>query len=160
MLLMTGETQHHQIDRVTAFRRSVYPVLHGIAQRFGGYVQCVMHPAEYVGTVERSLERFRSDLKSMGFRSEPIAALKRHRDGRKSAGSWVRRGSLLADTQLHVTLFVADDSEVETYAHWERSWIRHPIDHYQATSWDTAGGVKTMRSLLQSNDISFRQATP
>lgn len=157
---MTGETQQASIDRLTAIRRRAFPTLHDVAQRFGAYVQCTMHPAEFVGTVDRSLDRFRSDLRSMGFRPEPIAALKCHRDGRKSAGSWVLRRSLLADEQLHVTLFYAGTRTIETYAHWEQSWIRHPIDHYRASGWDTTGGVETMRSLLQANDISFDRTTP
>lgn len=144
------------VDRLTAIRRRVCPVLHRIAQRFGGYVECTMNPVEYVGTVERRLTRFRSDLHEMGFRREPIAALKRRRDGRPSAGSWVFRRSLFADRQLHVTVFHAAASCVELYAHWERSWLRHPIEHYRMSEWDFEGGVETMRSLLREHDIDFR----
>lgn len=157
---MTGNTHPDPLDRLTALRRRACPVLHELAQRFGGYVQCTMHPSEYVGTVERSLDRFRSDLRSMGFRPEPIAALKCHQDGRKSAGSWVHRRSPFAKKQLHVTLFYGSDRSVDTYAHWEDSWIRHPIKHYRAGGWDTAAGVETMRALLHTHDISFRLAGP
>lgn len=144
------------VDRITAIRRRVCPVLHRIAQRFGGYVQCTMDPVEYVGTVDRRLRRFRADLREMGFRREPIAALKRHRDGRQSAGSWVFRRSLFADRQLHVTVFHAAADCVELYAHWERSWLRHPIEHYRMSEWDFEGGVETMRSFLREHDIDFR----
>ncbi|OIB58104.1 hypothetical protein [Natrialba sp. SSL1] len=152
--------RHERLDRLTALRRRVCPALHDVAQQFGGYVQCTMHPSEYVGTVDRSLEQFRTDLRSMAFRPEPVAALKRHRDGRQSAGSWVHRHSLLAEKQLHVTLFFAGESSVETYAHWEHSWIRHPIDHYRASGWDTSAGVETMRTLLRTHGISFRESRP
>ncbi|GAB3672806.1 hypothetical protein [Halopiger thermotolerans] len=157
---MSGGANRDSVDRLTALRRRVCPVLHEIAGRFGGYVQCTMHSAEYVGTVERTLDRYRTDLREMGFRPEPIAALKCHRDGRKSAGSWVFRRSLFADEQLHVTLFRAGTNAIETYAHWEYSWIRHPIDHYRVLVWDTVRGVETMRSLLRTHGIPFRTTTP
>lgn len=157
---MTDSGNAAAIDRLTALRRRIYPALHDVADRFGGYVQCTMHPSEYVGTVDRSLERFRSDLRSMGFHPEPIAALKCHRDGRQSAGSWVQRRSPLAPKQLHVTVFRASDTAVEAYAHWEHSWIRHPIKHYRASGWDTTRGVRAMRSILRAHDVSFRDAAP
>lgn len=157
---MIDPTRSDSLDRLTAIRRRTYPVFHRIAQQFGGYAQCTMHPSEYVGTIERSLQQFRSDLRSIGFRPEPIAALKCHRDGRKSAGSWVRRQSVLADEQIHVTLFRTGTTGIETYAHREYSWIRHPVEHYQASKWDTAGGVETMRTILRTHDIPFRQNRP
>ncbi|MEY7851666.1 hypothetical protein AB7C87_20980 [Natrarchaeobius sp. A-rgal3] len=153
---MSGESRGNHLDRLTEFRRRACPVLHTVAEPLGGYVECTMHPTEYVGTVERTLERFRSDLRTMGFHREPIAALKRHTDGRKSAGSWVFRRSPLAAGQLHVTLFHDDLEYIDTYAHWEHSWIRHPIKHYRATGWDTTGGVATMRSLLDRHEITYR----
>ncbi|WP_049923122.1 hypothetical protein [Halopiger djelfimassiliensis] len=148
------------VDRLTKVRRRAYPVLHRIAQRVGGYVECTTDPAEYVGTVEHTLGRFRTELRSMGFRREPIAALKHHRDGRMSAGSWVFRRSPLADEQLHVTVFRNGLDRIDTYAHWEDSWIRHPLDHYWCHGWDTDRGVATMRSLLRKHDITFRIDRP
>ncbi|RQG99232.1 hypothetical protein [Natrarchaeobius oligotrophus] len=154
-----GERERDEhLDRLTAIRRRACPVLHRVTEPFGGYVECTMHPSEYVGTVERTLGRFRSDLRSMGFHREPIAALKRHSDGRASAGSWVFRRSLFADEQLHVTVFRAGSDRIDTYAHWEHSWIRHPIKHYRAHGWNTSAGVSTMRSLLREHDIAFRLA--
>ena len=85
------------IDWVTRLRRRVLPTLHRIKEPLGGFAQCTMHPSEYVGTVRQDLEGFRSALRAMGFVPEPIASLKVHRDGRPSAGSWVRRPSLSAD---------------------------------------------------------------
>lgn len=143
-------------DRLTALRRRVCPVLHRLVRCFGGYIEFEIHPAEYVGTVQRSLDRFRADLREIGFHPEPIAALKHHSDGRTSAGSWVTRKSRLAEKQLHVTLFRTNSGTVDMYSHWEASWIRHPIKHYQLRNLDADRGVATMRSVLRDHDIPFR----
>lgn len=143
------------IDWVTRLRRRVLPTVHRIKEPFGGFAQCTMHPSEYVGTVRRDLADFRPDLREMGFSPEPIASLKVHRDGRPSAGSWVRRPSLSADWQLHVTLFTGERDAVEVFAHREYSWFRHPYKHYTAEGWDTAGGVSRMRALLSANGVAF-----
>jgi len=147
------------VDAITRLRRRTYPRLHRLAERFGGYVACPIHPAEYVGTVDRTLPAFGAELRRMAFHPEPIAALKYHRDGRQSAGSWVRRSSLLAAKQLHVTVFVSEGRGVDTYAHWEDSWLRHPIKHYRAHGWDTSGGVDRMRSLLTQHRVPFALRT-
>lgn len=143
------------LDRLTRLRRRVLPTLHRVKEPLGGFAQCTMHPAEYVGTVRRDLRSFRPDLRAMGFSPEPISSLKVHRDGRLSAGSWVRRPSLSADRQLHVTLFAGDPGTIELFAHREFSWLTHPYKHYVSEGWDTAGGVSRMRSLLSEHDVAF-----
>ncbi len=143
------------LDRLTRLRRRVLPTLHRVKEPLGGFAQCTMHPAEYVGTVRRDLRSFRPDLRAMEFSPEPISSLKVHRDGRLSAGSWVRRPSLSADRQLHVTLFAADPGTIELFAHREFSWLTHPYKHYVSEGWDTAGGVSRMRSLLSEHDVAF-----
>ena len=144
------------VDRLTRLRRSVLPTLHAVKRPLGGFAQCVMHPTEYVGTVESDFRSFHADLREMSFSREPISSLKCHRDGRLSAGSWVRRTSILADDQLHVTLFLRDKEAIDVCAHWERSWITHPVEHYRAIGWDTEEGVRRMRSLLVEHDVDFR----
>jgi len=157
---MATEHGEGEIDRLTQLRRRTYPTVHRIAQRIGGYAQCTMDPSEYVGTVDQTLGSFRSELRQMEFRRGPTAAIKRHSDGRQSAGSWVRRRSLWADKQLHVTVFRNGTDRIDTYAHWEDSWIRHPIRHYQSHNWDTVSGVKMMRSLLTGRGVPFVQTPP
>lgn len=115
-----------------------------------------MDPSEYVGTVQRGLEEFRPELETMEFAPEPVASLKVHRDGRYSAGSWVRRRSRLDDWQLHVTLFQDGRDAVEVFAHREYSWLRHPYKHYTSVGWDTSTGVSRMRTLLSEHDVSYR----
>lgn len=151
-----GGGVHADLDWMTRARRRVLPTVHRIKEPLGGFAQCTQHPAEYVGTVEGSIREFRSDLESMSFTPEPIASLKVHRDGRLSAGSWVRRRSPLADWQLHATLYRDGRDAVEVFAHREYSWLRHPYRHYRGEGWDTDGGVERMRSLLETYDVAFR----
>lgn len=157
---MATEHGKQGIDRLTRLRRRTYPVVHRVVRKVGGYAQCTMDPSEYVGTVDRTLDSFKTELRHMEFQREPIAAIKRHSDGRQSAGSWVRRQSLWADKQLHVTVFRNGGDGIDTYAHWEDSWIRHPIQHYRSHNWDTVSGVKKMRSLLTGHGIPFVQTPP
>ena len=152
----TGADELADLDLTTRLRRRVLPTVHRIKEPLGGFAQCTQHPAEYVGTVQRDLRAFRPDLEAMAFAPEPIASLKVHRDGRQSAGSWVRRRSPLADHQLHVTLYRDGRDAVEVFAHREYSWLRHPIAHYRGEGWDIDGGVMRMRRLLTDHDVSFR----
>ncbi|MFC4543894.1 hypothetical protein ACFO5R_18365 [Halosolutus amylolyticus] len=144
------------VDLTTRVRRRVLPTLHRIKEPLGGFAQCVQHPDEYVGTVQYGLREFRTDLDEMAFEPEPIASLKVHRDGRLSAGSWVRRKRPLATWQLHVALFENGPDAIDVFAHREYSWLRHPLKHYRGDGWDTTGGVERMRSLLSTHDVTFR----
>ncbi|WP_290817961.1 hypothetical protein [Halovivax sp.] len=144
------------LDLTTRVRRRVLPTVHRIKEPLGGFAQCTQDPDEYVGTVQRGLADFRADLESMAFTPEPIASLKVHRDGRRSAGSWVRRRTALADWQLHVTLYWNEREAIDVFAHREYSWLRHPYKHYRGVGWDTEAGVERMRSLLSSHGVGFR----
>jgi len=144
------------IDRVTRFRRRVLPALHRIKEPLGGYAICTLDPAEYVGTVSRSLDAVRETLRRLEFEREPIASLKRRADGRLSAGSWVRRESPLADKQLHVTLVRDAPGAVELYAHREYSWLTHPYRHYTFSEWEPKAGVERLRELLAERDVTVR----
>jgi len=152
------ETQSRSapVDRVTRLRRRVLPALHRIKEPLGGYAICTLDPAEYVGTVSRSLDAIRETLRDMEFEREPIASLKRRADGRLSAGSWVRRESPLADKQLHVTLVREATGVVELYAHREYSWLTHPYRHYTFSEWEPEAGAARMRELLADRDLTLR----
>ncbi len=146
------------VDWFTRIRRIVCPPLHRLSRPLGGYAECIMDPDEYVGSVDRELSVFVTELRAMGFRREPISSLKRHEDGRFSVGSWVKRPSPLADKQLHVTLFRNRTASIDIFAHHEDSWISHPIRHYRATGWDTTTGVAKMRRLLTHHGIGLIEA--
>ncbi|NKE34389.1 hypothetical protein GWG54_00895 [Natronococcus sp. JC468] len=143
------------LDLTTRLRRRVLPTVHRIKEPLGGFATCTQHPDEYVGTVDRTVSEFRTDLEAMSFTPEPVASLKVHRDGRLSAGSWVRRRSPLSSRQLHVALFRAGGERLEVFAHSEYSWLRHPYRHYTAEGWDTEAGVRRMRSLLSARGVAF-----
>ncbi|PGF15333.1 hypothetical protein CP556_03775 [Natrinema sp. CBA1119] len=144
------------IDLTTRVRRRLLPALHRVKEPLGGYAICRQHPEEYVGIVKRGLDAVRSILEELTFEPEPIASLKVHDDGRRSAGSWVRRESTLAPWQLHVTLFRTGEGTVEVFAHREYSWLRHPYKHYTQAGWDGRGGVERMRAMLSTHGVPFR----
>jgi len=151
-----SQSEPAPVDRVTRLRRRVLPALHRIKEPLGGYAICTLDPAEYVGTVSRTLDEVRETLRRLEFEREPIASLKRRADGRLSAGSWVRRESPLADKQLHVTLVRDAPSAVELYAHREYSWLTHPYRHYTFSEWEPEAGVERLRELLAERDLTLR----
>jgi len=151
-----SQSRSAPIDRVTRLRRRVLPALHRIEEPLGGYAICTLDPAEYVGTLSRSLDAVREMLRGMEFEREPIAALKRRADGRLSAGSWVRRESPLADKQLHVTIVREEPGAVELYAHREYSWLTHPYRHYTFSEWEPEAGVERLRELFAERDTTVR----
>lgn len=153
---MGGETSAREltIDRVTQLHRLALPVIDRILQPIGGYAQCVQDPAEYVAVVDEGLEAITQLLRDRGFNRSLVASLKIHQNGHKHAGSWVWREHLFAAEQLHVTLFDHPDG-VELYAHWEDSWLRHPLSHYRGGGWEPEQGAETLRTWLEEHDVSF-----
>ncbi|MFC5970706.1 hypothetical protein ACFPYI_05105 [Halomarina salina] len=148
-------------DFVNALRRHVWPSLHRLFEPFGGYA--VMHTTEeeYAMTVhcsEGTLERILDE--ELGFSRNPLSALKVRVDGNTSEGSWVWRESPLADWQLHLVLHVVDDAvdedregeAVDVYAHWEYSWLTHPLKHYATRGYDAEKGVRLAREWLGRYD--------
>jgi hypothetical protein len=56
----------------------------------------------------------------------------------------------------NLALFVGPDgSTTDVYAHWEPSWIRHPVRHYRANDVDAATGVKRVRALFEREGIEY-----
>lgn len=41
------------------------------------------------------------------------------------------------------------------YAHWEPSWVRHPIRHYRASDVDAETGIERARSLFENAGIEY-----
>lgn len=136
-------------DLPNTIRRSVKPPLHRLFDwAFGGYAMSSNTEEEYVGTVDLTEDEFEAVLAKAGFRRNVISSLKVRVDGNVSNGSWALRESPLADCQLHVILHNVDDT-VEVYAHWEYSWLTHPIKHYRAVACDPEKGVRMTRRLLR-----------
>jgi hypothetical protein len=141
-------------DVVNAVRRRVWPGLHYLfAGTFDGYAVTHTTEDEYAMTVhcsEAEIERVLDE--ELGFSRNPVSALKVRLDGNTSEGSWVWRASPLADMQLHVVLHAVDGGTVDVYAHWEYSWIRHPLKHYAAREYDAEKGVRLARAWLADHD--------
>ncbi|WP_331233232.1 hypothetical protein [Natronorarus salvus] len=135
-------------DLLNATRRTIKPPIHrAFSWAFGGYAMSSNTEDEYVGTVEMSCEELAAVLSELGFSRSVFSALKIRVDGNVSDGSYVWRKWVLGDGQLHV-MFHEVDGHVEVYAHWERSWIRHPIGHVKKEGLSTERGVETTRKLL------------
>lgn len=70
--------------------------------------------------------------------------------------AWYPKGALASDDQLHLSLYAGPDrSTTDVYAHWEPSWIRHPIRHYRATDVDAERGIRRARSLFEEAGIEY-----
>ena len=62
----------------------------------------------------------------------------------------------MGDNQLHLGSYAGRDrSTTDVYAHWEPSWIRHPIRHYRATDVDAEEGIRRTRSLFEAAGIEY-----
>lgn len=151
-------------DAYNAFRRRLFPAIHGLIDMLiGGYAMSDTPPEEYVGTLYCSEPEVEELLSSLGFTRNIVASLKVRVDGNVSDGSWVYRESLLADHQLHVILHQTETG-VETYAHWEYSSIRHPYSHYLARHYSASKGVRIMRAVLEEtaskDDLSWTIESP
>ena len=145
-------------DAVNAVRRTVLPQLHFLLRgTFGGYAISHTTADEYVLTAYCSEETIEDVLERLGFSRNPIAALKVRIDGNTSEGSWVWRPSLFADKQLHVVVHdLRNDPGVDIYAHWECSWIRHPLKHYFARGSDAERGVAlARRQLVDGTELEY-----
>ena len=139
-------------DIYNATRRRILPGLHSALDAvIGGYALSDTPPEEYVATLHCSEPEAEALLASFGLDRNLTASLKVRLDGNVSDGSWVYRESLLASHQLHVTIHRAGGG-IDTYAHWERSSIRHPYRHYLARGYSADKGVGVMRSALEEAD--------
>ena len=137
-------------DIYNASRRWIKPPIHRLFDwMFGGYAMSSNTEEEYVGTVHLSEDEFEDVLVAASFRRNLVSSLKVRVDGNISNGSWALRESPLADWQLHVIHHNVDDY-VEVYAHWEYSWLTHPIKHYRAVGCEPEKGVKMTREILRN----------
>lgn len=107
--------------------------------------------AQFVVRTDLDPEQVEEYLWNSGAKRMPLAAYKSLPDGRESVGSWAYRDSLLADEQLHITLFEAEEG-TGIYAHAEPSAI-NPLTayrHFASDHVDAKGGVEQARKKLPS----------
>lgn len=145
-------------DLFGPFRRALYPRLHTVLQEFGGYSIGACGAQQYVCTLHATEHEAEEVLKSLGYRYNPVAALKYRDTGDISAGSWAlwEDGLLRSDFQTHVTLFHNRNwpGYVDVYAHREYSWARHPRKHLRADHMEFPTG-EVFRSLLPHSPMSL-----
>lgn len=149
-------------DWIEQIRRYLYPKLHPILKKFGGFGIGKLREKQYVTTVKISEEELEKELVDIGFERNPIAAYKtRYLDDGKSGGSWRLlpnsdpEGGIEAEKQLHVTLFRSNHPEgkVDIYAHYECNWEKRPRDHLDAVDYDTEWAVDYTQRLI--NEYSY-----
>ncbi|MDL5360880.1 hypothetical protein [Halalkalicoccus sp. NIPERK01] len=137
-------------NRLNGARRTIKPPIHRLFDwAFGGYAMTDNTEEEYVGTVDLPQRELEELLATAGFRRNVVSSLKVRVDGNVSDGSWAWRASPLADWQLHLILHDVGES-VEAYAHWEYSWITHPVKHYRAVGCSPERGVGMAREFLRN----------
>ena len=145
-------------DWQEGLRRWLYPRLHPLLVRYGGYGVGHCGWNQYAGTFDEDEEVVEDELVDVGFRRNPIAAYKSLPDGRKSEGSWVLLNEDAPDhvapgMQLHITLFKRKDGKPgrEVYAHYEDDWRASPSDHLNEANFSAAAGVDIARDYLNNN---------
>lgn len=130
------------------------------------YVTATTDHEEFVGVVGMSRDELEFHLHDMGAVRNPAAAWKRLRGTDKhEQGSYAFRGEWretawhhnpIGDYQLHVIVYELDDIAETTavFAHYEYSWVTHPIKHYRAEHVD-GNGVQMLRTMLKRNGVDF-----
>lgn len=146
-------------DYWESFRREVYPKLHPLLVRLGGFGSGAVYENQYVGTVAVDEETLEEELVDAGFERNPIAAYKTHSDGRLSEGSWRLLadsdpiGKVEDDKQLHVTLFRNGNigNHVDVYAHYEYRWESEPGKHLSEDSFETSVALDMTKTVIDEH---------
>ncbi|MFW6317880.1 MAG: hypothetical protein ACOC06_05345 [Halorubrum sp.] len=151
----------HELRFLERFRQGVASLLHLPLSAIGLYAERETPRDQYALTLREPYPLVEARLHRLGFVRNLVSSLK-FRDydmpPETAVASWVRypNGALASDSQLHLALFVGPDrATTDVYAHWEPSWIRHPIRHYRARDVDAAAGVERIRALFDREGIEY-----
>lgn len=151
----------HELRFLERVRQGVASLLHLPLSAFGLYAERETPRDQYALTLREPYPLVEAQLHRLGFVRNLVSSLK-FRDyatpPETSVASWVRYpdGALASDDQLHLALFVGPDrSTTDVYAHWEPSWIRHPIRHYRANDVDAEEGVERTRALFEREGVEY-----
>lgn len=137
------------------------------------YVTSVTNRDEFSCFVPQSEEELEERLHEMGFVRNPVAAWKRifYDSNIYEGGSYALRGHWdgemfhiypWGDYQLHAIIYEldGDDTTTAVFAHYEYSWVTHPIKHYRAHGVPYKGeGPEIMRQLLSRNGATVSDST-
>ncbi|TKX73904.1 hypothetical protein EXE46_12045 [Halorubrum sp. GN11_10-6_MGM] len=151
----------HELRVLERLRQGVASLLHAPLSLVGLYAERETPREQYALTLREPYPIVEAQLHRLGFVRNLVSSLK-YRDyetpPETTVASWVRypEGALASDDQLHLALYVgADRSTTDVYAHWEPSWIRHPIRHYRASDVGAENGVRRARSLFEAAGIEY-----
>ncbi|MDS0258983.1 hypothetical protein NDI56_06205 [Haloarcula sp. S1CR25-12] len=135
-------------------RHLIGPWLTGVA-RLVGQPEFKLHRSGYAGTVELPRDELERELTRGGFAWGPVSWYHQPAVGSDPDGSWTFRRAPLSDRQLHVILIARAPDRIDVYAHWEYSWLRHPIKHARQLGIDREAGSATMRKWLDRRDVDY-----
>lgn len=142
-------------DWMESTRSYLYPKIHPLVKRFGGYSIGKVTEDQYIGYFSEDEESIEGVFVDLGFERNPIAAFKTHSDGRTSEGSWAITSEndpsnrVSYGRQLHITLFEREDSSGrDLYAHYEDDWRVNPIAHLRCANFSPSKGVSIGKKLL------------
>jgi hypothetical protein len=151
----------HELRVLERLRQGVTSLLHLPLSAVGLYAERETPSEQYALTLYEPYPIVEARLHRVGFVRNLVSSLKFRNYAMSpeiSVASWVRYpdGALASDARLHLALFVGPDgSTTDVYAHWEPSWIRHPVRHYRANDVDAATGVKRVRALFEREGIEY-----
>lgn len=151
----------HELRFLERLRRHAASLLHLPLSAVGLYAERETPRDQYALTLREPYSIVEARFHRLGFVRNLVSSLK-FRDyaapPETSVASWVRYpdGALTSDRQLHLALFVGPDRDTtDVYAHWEPSWIRHPIRHYRAADVDAEAGIRRVRELFEREGIEY-----
>ena len=151
----------HELRFLERVRQSVASLLHAPLSLVGLYAERETPREQYAFTLREPFPLVEAQLHRLGFVRNLVSSLK-YRDYETppettvASWAWYPEGALASDDQLHLALYVGPDrSTTDVYAHWEPSWIRHPIRHYRATDVDAQEGIERTRSLFEEAGIEY-----
>ncbi|SMO65109.1 hypothetical protein [Halorubrum cibi] len=156
----------HALRPLERLRRLVASVLHLPLSLVGLYAERNTPNEQYAVTVHEPYRLLEARLHRLGFVRNLVSSLKYRSyetDPETTVASWARYpdGALASDQQLHIGLFVGSDRETtDMYAHWEPSWIRHPVRHYRAEDVDAEEGIRRLRELFEREGIVYAVRPP
>ncbi|GAB6880359.1 hypothetical protein JCM17823_26330 [Halorubrum gandharaense] len=146
----------HELRFLERARQRFASLLHLPLSLVGLYAERETPREQYACTVEEPYKHLEAHLHREGFVRNLVSSMKYRSYAtppEATVASWARYpdGALRSTHQLHLGLFVGPDRETtDVYAHWEPSWIRHPIRHYRAREVDAAEGVERMREAFEA----------
>ncbi|TKX36821.1 hypothetical protein EXE51_09345 [Halorubrum sp. CGM5_25_10-8B] len=151
----------HELRFLERVRQSVASLLHAPLSLLGLYAERETPREQYAFTLRQPFPLVEAQLHRLGFVRNLVSSLK-YRDYETppettvASWAWYPEGALASDDQLHLALYVGPDrSTTDVYAHWEPSWIRHPVRHYRATEVDAQRGIERVRSLFEEAGIEY-----